>query len=407
MASNELQRERSVLWLPAALLILVQVIVGVRDLPQMAFFVIYLNERLHLSTVTISGIAGAAQIVGMLTALAGGTIANRIGSKWMIACGLALSGLGSLAFQAASPVVAAGLWFISGAGMALTTVGSASYLTQISARGRLGILAAFFALSMTAGGALGNPLAGFVIERYGYAAISWVAVGITVAVVLVVTLMMSNLRSLDGETVGVGEKPPAHAPGREILAAARLASVRYLVVLRCLPTIFYGLLLVLVPLLLNELSGSKALVAAYGTTNLIIASAAQLVAGRAADRWGARRPTQVAYSVMILSGLGLALVSGKVWGVFAFGVVGIAAAWSLSTLMYLWVNDGVAKANHPITFGLLHAVWSLSMTAGSLLSGLSAITRPGLPFLVAGLVNIASLFLIVGYYRGRKPDLGR
>jgi MFS family permease len=404
MASNELQRERSVLWLPAALLILVQVVSGVRDLPQMAFFVIYLEERLHLTTVSISGVAAAAQIVGMLTALAGGLIANRIGSKWMLACGLALSGLGSLAFQANSPVVAAGLWFISGAGMALSTVGGASYLTQISARGSLGILAAFFALSMTAGGALGNPLAGFVIERYGYAAFSWMAVGITVVIVLVVSLFMSNLQ------VPAAKPAPGssgRSSGREMLAAARLVNVRYLVVLRCLPTIFYGLLLVLVPLLINELSGSKALVAAYGTTNLVVASAAQLLAGRSADRWGARKTTQVAYSLMILSGLGLALTSGKVWGVFGFGTAGIAAAWSLSTLMYVWVNDGVPKANHPITFGLLHAVWSLSMTAGSLLSGLSAVTRPGLPFLIAGLMNIASLFLIAGYYQEKKLKEGQ
>jgi MFS family permease len=158
------------------------------------------------------------------------------------------------------------------------------------------------------------------------------------------------------------------------------------------------MLSVLIPLLLNNLSGSKVLVAAYGTTNLIVASTAQLLTGRAADRWGARRPSLVAYGAIILSGLGLSLSATTQWGLFAFGVLGIAAAWSLSTLMYVWVSDGVAKAEHPSTFGLLHAIWSLSMICGSVLGGWFVTTLPGLPFLFAGLLNIGSLYLIITYY---------
>jgi len=105
---------------------------------------------------------------------------------------------------------------------------------------------------------------------------------------------------------------------------------------------------------------------------------------------------------MIFSGLGLAATAGTVWGLFGFGVLGIAAAWSLSTLMYVWVNDGVAKADHPATFGLLHAVWSVSMITGSVLAGWFAEGLPGLPFLIAGLFNIASLFLISSYYSPRR-----
>jgi hypothetical protein len=66
--------------------------------------------------------------------------------------------------------------------------------------------------------------------------------------------------------------------------------------------------------------------------------------------------------------------------------------------MYVWVNDGVPKTDHPSTFGLLHAVWSLSMICGSLLGGWSAAPLPGLPFLVAGLLNTASLLLVMTYY---------
>ena len=87
-----------------------------------------------------------------------------------------------------------------------------------------------------------------------------------------------------------------------------------------------------------------------------------------------------------------------VWGLFIFGVLGVAAAWSLSTLMYVWVADGVPKAEHASSFGLLHAVWSLSMITGSLLGGTLVRTFPGLPFLIAGLLNVGSLFLALAYY---------
>ena len=395
--SDDLPRERSqsrsATWLPAGLLIFVQMASGMRDLPQLAFFVIYLQEQRSLLPVTISSVVAGAQIAGMFTALLGGAITGRLGTKWVLVAGLALSAVGSLAFQVTAVWAVTLLWFIGGMGLALVTVGSASYLTRISTHGGLGLLAAFFALSMTAGGALGNPLAGVVIERYGFAAFSWAAVAVSVVIIGVVSLLMAPAPSQAAKAAS------PRSLGLSMLATAGLANVRLLIALRCLPTIFYGTLTVLIPLLLYDLSGSKVLVAAYGTTSLLVASAAQLLAGRSADRWGARGPTLASYAAMILAGLGLWLQAGTVWGLYVFGVLGIAAAWSLSTLMYVWVNDGVARAEHPATFGLLHAVWSLSMITGSVLGGWFVTTRPGVPFLIAGLLNIGSLFLIMAYYR--------
>jgi MFS family permease len=386
-------RER---WLPAALLIFFQVASGMRDMPQLAFFVIYLQEELALAPVTISSVVAGAQVAGMLMALLGGAITGRVGSKWVLVTGLAFAAMGSLAFQFTSLWVVAVLWLMGGAGLAMSTVGGASYLTRISARGALGILAAFYALSTTAGGAIGNPLAGVLIERYGFRTFSWVAVSISAVAILVIILLMEPARPAAGPAFSL------RAVGLGMLAPARKPNVRRIIGLRSLPTIYYGVLMVLVPLLLNDLSGSKVLVAAYGTTNLVIASAAQLLAGRSADRWGARGPTLVAYSALVLSGLGLAALANTLWGLFVFGVLGIAAAWALATLMYVWVSDGVDRADHPSTFGLLHAVWSLSMITGSVLAGVFAASLPGLPFLIAGLLNVASLFLIIGYYRHKE-----
>ncbi|MBE0695502.1 MAG: MFS transporter, partial [Anaerolineaceae bacterium] len=357
------------------------------------FFPIYLQEQLRLTPLSISTVIAGAQVAGMLTALLGGAVAARLGSKGVLISGMILSLLGSLAFQVHLLWLVALLWFCGGAGLALVSVGGASYMTRIGVRGGLGILAAFYALSTTIGGALGNPLAGVLIERGGYSVFSWAVIAISTGTILILSLLMQNLHDPSEAQVSL------RSSGAGMLSTANQPNVRRIIALRSLPTLFYGMLTVLIPLLLNNLSGSKVLVAAYGTTNLVVASAAQLIAGRAADRWGARRPSLVAYSGIIIAGLGLSLTATTEWGLFAFGVLGIAAAWSLSTLMYIWVSDGVEKAEQPSTFGLLHAVWSLSMISGSVLGGWFVATLPGLPFLLAGLLNIAALFLILAYYK--------
>jgi DHA1 family inner membrane transport protein len=392
-------RWRSAAWLPAAVLILVQSLSGMRDIPQFAFFLIYLQEQLGLAPKAISSVVAGAQIAGMVTALLGGAIVARLGSKWVIVCGLILSGLSSLVFQVPLPGLVPVLWFLGGAGSALVTVGGASYLTQIGARGELGMLAAFYVLSITIGGAVGNPAAGVIIEQFGFVAFSWTAIMLSALIILAVIFVMPPMRE--------GKKAEAvslRSFWSGVRSTVQQPNVRLLVGMRSFPTIFYGMLTVLIPLLINGLSGSKVLVAAYGTTTLIVASAAQLLAGKAADRWGARLPTTAAYTALILVGLALAASSGRVWGLFVFGVLGNAAAWSLSTLMYVWVNDGIPKADHPATFGLLHAVWSLSMITGSVFGGWFVSTFPGLPFLAGGLLNAGSFFLLFTYYRRRSVD---
>ncbi|MCE7982002.1 MAG: MFS transporter [Caldilinea sp. CFX5] len=380
-------------WQPALLLIFAQFAAGLRDMPQFAFFLIYLQEQLVLSPVTISTVVAGAQIASMVAALWSGAVTARLGSKWVMVGGLALSGLSSLVFQLDAFWVVALLWVTGGAGAALVTVGSSSYLTRLSRQGTLGILAAVYALSMTIGGAIGNPIAGVLIEQAGFGRFGWTAVALTVTTTLILACWMPNLHDYAAAPVGL------RAFGASLLPTLRQPTVRLLIGLRGLPTLFYGTLTVLIPLLLNELSGSKVTIAAYGTATLVLASVAQLLAGKAADRWGAQRPTLVAYGTIIVVGCGLFFGAGRVETLFFFGVLGIAAAWSLSTLMYVWVADGLPREEHPATFGLLHAVWSLCMIGGSLIGGWLVRLTPGLPFLVGALLNVGACLLVVLYYR--------
>lgn len=361
--------------------------------PSCPFFPVYLQEQLGLTPAAIGGVVAGAQVAGMAAALLGGWVTGLLGSKWALVCGLVFSGLSSLAFQAQAVWLVTALWCAGGVGLALITVGGASYLIRLSGRGALGMLTAVYALSMTVGGAIGNPVAGMIIERHSFSAFGWAE---TLLIAGGLALAAFGLTHLQDRVAGAAS---TRAVWIGALPMTRRLQVRQLLGLRSLPTVFYGMLTVLIPLLINTLSGSKVTVAAYGTANLIVASVAQLLVGRAADRWGARGPTLAAYACVVLAGLGLAATAETVWGLFLFGVLGVAAAWALSTLMYVWVADGVPKAEHASSFGLLHAVWSLSMIAGSLLGGWLVHMLPGLPFLVAGLFNIGSLFLTRAYYR--------
>lgn len=391
--SNEPAVSKVALWWPALILIFFQIVSGLRDMPQSAFFGIYLQERFGTAAAAIGYTAAAAQLAGMAAALLASAFARQIGSKWILVSGIALLGVSSLAFQTESPAVAMGLWLASGAGGALLTVGGSSYLTQLSSRGSLGLLSALYVFSMTLGGAIGNPIAGIVIVQHGYGVFGWSLIALSAVMTL---LAMRFVRGRGDVPAAAGG--PQVQPWRATWAAFQSGRTWLLIPLRSLPTLFYGMLTVLIPLLLNEYGGSKLLVAAYGTTMLVVASAAQIVAGRAADRLGACLPTQVAYGLIVVCGIGLAAGAQNTTWLFIFGVLGNATAWALSTLMYVWVADSVRKTEHASTFGLLHAVWSVSMIAGSILGGFLVQSQPSVPFLLVGLLNLGSIGLAGAFY---------
>lgn len=291
-----------------------------------------------------------------------------------------------------------GRW--GGAAASLHTLGGSSYLTRAAVPRHLGVLSAFYALSLTLGGAISSPLAGQLLDSAGFA-----VYGLT-GMILVALTTLWTLRFLSPQQPSQDSSHPSQMPTRLL---AHRPVVQLLMGLRFLPTLYYGMASVLVPLLINDLAGNKTTVALYSTASLVVASAAQLWVGRAADRYGYRRPTLISYSVLILAALGLALFAQELWGVFLFGVVGIAAAWALAALLFVLVADGVSQSEHGRTFGLLHATWSIAMISGSLLGGMLLQVAPGLPFLVVALFNLVSIVLSLAFFarieRGEGANL--
>lgn len=381
---------------PVLALLLLQLLSGAWMLSQMSFFPIFLEEQLGYASVAIAVTVAIGQAAGMIAGLLGGGLSDTLGSKRVLVMGLLGSAVASLIFQTRLPLVVALFWGLAGAAGSLQTLGGSSYLTRMADPRRLGMLSALYALSLTLGGALGSPAAGRILDTAGFRLYGLAGLGlVTVTALLAMTLL------------------PAQKTASQVLGAQRASGsmgmvrrpvVRLLIALRFLPTIYYGMSGVLVPLMINHLAGDKTTVAIYVATSLIVASAAQLLTGRAADRFGHRRPTLVGFSLLIVAALGLSAFANQLWGVFLFGVMGTAVAWSLAALLFCLVSDGVPQAEHGRAFGLLHATWSCAMIGGSVLGGALARVAPGLPFLAAGLLNILSIGVAMAFFARLEAD---
>ena len=376
---------------PVLSLLLLQLLSGAWILTQMAFLPIYLEERLHFAAIAIATVVAVGQAAGMVAAFLGGELTDTLGSQRVLALGLFCGAVATLVFQAEHPLLIAALWGLAGVAGTLQTLGGSSYLTRAADPRRLGLISALYALCLTLGGALGNPAAGRLLDTAGFRTYGAVGLALLAAAFLLAAFLMPvQAVARDG-----------HAPRRTLgnmLALTRRPEVRLLIGLRFLPTLYYGMSLLLVPLMINHLAGNKTTVAIYGMVSLVVASFAQLLAGRSADRFGHRGPTIIGYAALIVAALGLALFSGQLWGIFLFGVLGLAAAWSLATLLFCLVSDGVPRADHGRAFGLLHATWSIAMIGGSVLGGGLTRIAAGLPFLVVGLLNGVSIALTLAFF---------
>jgi MFS family permease len=130
-----------------------------------------------------------------------------------------------------------------------------------------------------------------------------------------------------------------------------------------------------------------------------VAAIGQYIAGHAADRWGGLWPSLISFALVVVCGVAIFVAADQMWVLFVGGVLSIAAAWALSTMLFVWVADRVPHADHAPLFGLLYAVWSVSMVIGSLAGGWLVELQPGLPFGVLGLSNVLGIILIIRFYR--------
>lgn len=383
-------------------LLAVQLLYGMVVSAQSYFFPIYVKESLGLAAVVVSTFVSLRQISGLATALVGGALLDSIGRKWTLVLGLGFCVVGSAAFLVPIPWGVGLLWVMVGIAMSLESLGSQGYLIGAAGGAGLGVTSALYHWGFTLGGALGSPVAGRLLDTQGY---------VGFAPVLIV---LAGGTTLLGAVLLPGLPRPAERASRvtwQAALAGYLAVVRRPVVVRLglmrfLPTCYYGMAMVLIPLLIHAETGSKTSVALFATVSQILATLTQWVVGRAADRIGPRLPTLVAMGGVLGAALGLAIFARHLWGLALFGVLGIAAAWALSTLMPVLVSGAVPAAMQGRVLGTLVLLWNLAMVLSAMTGGALVEVAVGLPFAIAASLNVGTLIVAASFFRGASDAKG-
>ena len=287
------------------------------------------------------------------------------------------------------PLLVITLWCLTSAGVGFSVPSGQGYLVLSSSSGILGIASAMYNWGYTLGGAVGTPLATLVLGEDNFVALGFSLAGLGVLMMVIASLLpvltSSEKSKNEDEKVSVGYG---------ILLRRNIA---LLSLLRFLPTCYYGVM-TLLPLLIKQQSGSNVAVAWYVTVSSVFASLTQLVAGRVADRYGVRIPTQVSFVFILISIVGMIFTAQTLWGLYIFGTIGIGAAWSLSTLLPGMVITAAEPEIRGRVFGMLHFLWTIAMAFGTLLGGYLLEINLQLPFMIVGVLNIIALGLTVPFF---------
>lgn len=361
-------------------LVLLQLTGGALLVAERTFFPVFASD-IGMSAAAISGVSGARQLLGMVAALVGGHLANRVGRKWTYFLGNLGFLLAGLLFFGETSLSISILWITSGFLVGLRALGGQSYLVAAAPPEQMGTMSALFTWGTTLGGAGGTFGLGLLLDRTGYFTFAWSLVIGAALVLTINALLMPRLK----QPATVGSR--AFTGYRSVI---RNRNALLLTFLRFLPTFYWGMAVVLVPLRLLDLEAATVLIATYGTVSQVVASVAQMITGRAADRTGPRRPSVIILSLLALSIVATALFSGSLAGVFVASTIAAAAAWSMSALVPVLVSSSVPSDGHAHTLGWIHLWWNIGMVSGAWIGGALYEISPWLPFLVAGILNLTT-----------------
>ena len=381
-------------WWPVAVLFLAQFMGGAIGGPQSSLFPVYLERDLAFAALTISLFSSVRQILGMVASVIGGTLCDSLGRRQTFVLGLSGIVAGSLIFQIQWPWLVVVIWAYAGFSLGLRTVGGMGYLIDVARPEMLGTLSAVYTWGMTLGGAAGNAIAGPIVDQSSFAHFGRLMFVISVVVVAFVGLALPQPPKECAQGPATARKGLFGYGG-----LLKRADVLALGMLRFLPTSYWGVASVFIPLWIYGQTESVSLVAWYGTVSQVTASLAQWLAGRVSDRVGRRAPTLASLAVLLLSIVALALAGRHLWGIYVFGTLGACAAWSMSALMPGLASDVANAQERGRVLGLLHLLWNGGMLVGALIGGLLFEWAAEAPFWASAAFGVAALAFGVRLFR--------
>ncbi len=352
---------------------------------------VYVEADLLGTPLFSGGLRAAFLILGGVFAVPAGRLADTWGVKPVYVLGTLGPILAGVIFYSGDPLLLTALCTGIGISSGFNSAGGQSYLISAAPSSVIGIASAGYFLGNTLGSASGNFLSGPIADAYGFQTLGFC---ITLAGVMLILMSILTLPAIPS--------PKSGKNGRNLSAFIQLfrrLDVCLLLGIRYLPTSYWGAVTLLLPLLIFRIAGTSTEATNYTAISLIIAACFQVLTGRLCDRIGRWRPILVSASLVAISALGLALTAHTLVGIYAFGILATASAWSLSTTMPGLIQLIAREDEKGRVVGAAHLAWSLGMLSGSLGGGKLIDWGPVWPFGFSVLFCLGALACGVGLYR--------
>ncbi len=351
-------------------------------------------DKAHLGSPLFAGFLKALfLILGGLFAVPAGMLCDMLGVKRILILGIVGPLLAGFIFLTGDPLILVALCIGLGATFGFSSTGGQSYLLGAVSPSVIGLASAGYFLGSTLGTASGSLFAGPIADALGYQALGMVACIASVCLIAGALFLLPELPR-SGESIRSVSRSFAG-----YLSLLRRREVRLLLGIRYLPTCYWGAVTLLVPLLISRISGTNTSATTYTAISLTVAGAFQILTGRLCDRIGRWRPILISAACVALSALGLALTAHTLPGLYIFGVIASASAWSLSTTMPGLLKLTARDGEEGRVVGIAHVAWSAGMLSGNLGGGKLIEWGPTLPFGIAVVLCVGAVACGVGLYR--------
>lgn len=314
-------------------------------------------DQLGLSKAE-AGILSAAYAAGTLIAsLPAGLLATRIGPRRTTISGLALLGLSSLIFGFAEQVVLLDLTrFAQGVAGALIWSGALSWLITATPPERRG---------KVIGTALGTAVAGALIGPVVGALAAEIGTDVVFSAVVVISAGFAVIAARTPEAAA-----PERQPLKEVLAVMVDRPVLTATAFVAIPSLMFGAVEVLVPLRLDDLGGSNALIAAAFIVGAAIEATLAPIIGNYSDRTGRRLPFVVGLSASTAAMLVFAAATGIGFVVGSLLLASLGAGICFTPALTMLSETAEAENLHQgFAAGLSNMAWASGQVLGGLVGG--------------------------------------
>ena len=331
--------------------------------------------------------------MGGLISILAGMLADRLGHRLVLVIGISGFSAGMLQFLTGVPWLLVALGVILGLAHGMRSTSGQSYLLSASSRQSVGVATAAYFLGGTIGTSLSSVVAGPVVEAFGFAGYAAVGLGLNVVPAVITLRYLRDVRPVRPAGGAID-----NIRTRDVL---RRLDVWLMGGVRFFTTAFWGIWSLTIPLLIHRATESVLAAALYFATGMSLSMVSQFVIGRWSDRRGRAIPV---YAVLVgmLAIAALATVAWQSVGVLMLvGILGIIGGWTMSVLVLGTVRDRSAPQEQGRVVGVVHALWSFGLMAGSLIGGVLLDIDPALPLGLGALANATALAIAVWLFQGQ------